>query len=39
MNTADLSIFVSQFGIGAAEEIQAWISAHDGHPFIELHLQ
>jgi hypothetical protein len=38
MHTADLSIFVSQFGIGAAEEIQAWICAQDGHPFIELHL-
>jgi hypothetical protein len=38
MHNADLSIFVSQFGIGASEEIQAWICAHDGHPFIELHL-
>jgi hypothetical protein len=38
MHTADLSILVSQFGIGASEEIQAWICAHDGHPFIELHL-
>ena len=32
------SIFVSQFGMGAAEEVQAWICEHDGHPFIELHL-
>jgi hypothetical protein len=39
MHSADLSIFVSQFGIGASEEIQAWICAHDGHPFIELHLR
>jgi hypothetical protein len=38
MHIADLSILVSQFGLGASEEIQAWICEHDGHPFIELHL-
>ena len=38
MNTTEHSIFVSQFGLGAAEEIQAWICEHEGHPFIELHL-
>jgi hypothetical protein len=38
MNTTEHSIFVSQFGMGAAEEIQAWICEHDGHPFIELRL-
>jgi hypothetical protein len=38
MHTAAHSIFVSQFGIGAAEEVQAWICEHDGHPFIELQL-
>jgi hypothetical protein len=38
MNTAGHSIFVNQFGMGAAEEVQAWICEHDGHPFIELHL-
>ena len=29
---------VGQFPIGGAEEVQAWIRAHNGHPFIELHL-
>jgi hypothetical protein len=29
---------VGQFHIGGTEEVQAWILAHDGHPFIELHL-
>ena len=38
MNAAAHSIFVSQFGMGAAEEVQAWICEHVGHPFIELHL-
>ena len=37
MNTAEHAIFVSQFGMGASEVVQAWICAHDGHPFIELH--
>ena len=38
MNIAGHSIFVSQFEMGAAEEVQAWICEHDAHPFIELHL-
>jgi hypothetical protein len=38
MNAAEHAIFVSQFGMGAAEEVQAWLREHDGHPFIELHL-
>jgi hypothetical protein len=29
---------VGQFGIGAEEEVQAWILIHEGHPFIELRL-
>jgi hypothetical protein len=29
---------VGQFPIGGTEEVQAWIRASDGHPFIELHL-
>jgi hypothetical protein len=29
---------MGQFGIGADEEIQAWILNHEGHPFIELRL-
>jgi len=38
MDTAAQAIFVSQFGMGAAEEVQAWLCEHEGHPFIELHL-
>jgi hypothetical protein len=38
VKSAAHSIFVSQFGIGAAQEVQAWICEHEGHPFIELHL-
>jgi hypothetical protein len=30
---------VGQFGIGAEEEVQAWILKHEGHPFIELRLR
>jgi hypothetical protein len=37
VNTAENSTFVSQFGMGASEVVQAWICEHDGHPFIELH--
>jgi hypothetical protein len=29
---------VGQFHLGGAEDVQAWIRAHNGHPFIELHL-
>jgi hypothetical protein len=29
---------VGQFSVGAAEEVQAWILEHDGHPFIEIRL-
>ena len=39
MDTTGRSACVGQFGLGAAEEVQAWICEHDGHPFIELHLQ
>jgi hypoxanthine phosphoribosyltransferase len=28
---------VGQFSVGAAEEVQAWILEHMGHPFIEIH--
>src|SRR5262245_28389738 len=38
VDTTEHSTCVGQFGIGAAEEVQAWICVHDGHPFIELHL-
>ena len=38
MNSAEHSTCVGQFGMGAAEDVQAWICTHDGHPFIELHL-
>ena len=38
MDTTERSTCVGQFGMGAAEEVQAWICEHDGHPFIELHL-
>lgn len=30
---------VGQFHLGGAEDVQAWIRAHNGHPFIELHLR
>src|SRR5262245_58259460 len=36
---AENGIFAGQFGIGAAEEVQAWICDNDGHPFIELRLR
>jgi hypothetical protein len=29
-------VFVGQFSIGKAEEVEAWILEQDGHPFIEL---
>jgi hypothetical protein len=29
--------FVGQFSVGAAEEVQAWVLEHMGHPFIEIH--
>jgi hypothetical protein len=29
---------VGQFSIGTTEEVQAWIRADEGHPFIEIHL-
>jgi hypothetical protein len=38
MDTAAQATFVSQFGTGAAEEVQAWLCEYEGHPFIELHL-
>jgi hypothetical protein len=28
-----------QFSVGVAEDVQAWICEHEGHPFIELHLR
>lgn len=30
---------VGQFSMGAAEEVQAWVFEHDGHPFIEIQLR
>jgi hypothetical protein len=38
VNRAECSIFVSQFGIGAGEEVQGWLCEYEGHPFIEIHL-
>ena len=29
---------VGQFHLGGTEEVQAWIRAHNGYPFVELHL-
>jgi hypothetical protein len=38
MHTDVHTSLVGQFSIGAAEEVQAWIVAHEDHPFIEIHL-
>ncbi len=38
VNTAERSTCVGQCGIAAAENVQAWICTHDGHPSIGLHL-
>jgi hypothetical protein len=37
VDTPARSTCVGPFGLGAAEEVQAWIGEHKGHPFIELH--
>jgi hypothetical protein len=37
VDTPEHSTCVGQFGIGADEDVQAWICEHEGHPFIELH--
>jgi hypothetical protein len=33
------STLVGQFSVGAAEEVEAWVLEHMGHPFIEIHYQ
>jgi hypothetical protein len=39
MHTEAHPTLVGQFSIGAAEDVQAWILTHEGHPFIALHLR
>lgn len=39
MEAANHATLVSQFTLGAGEEVQAWICQHDAHPFIELRLR
>jgi hypothetical protein len=39
VHTIPYSTCVGQFRVGAAEDVQAWICEHEGHPFIELHLR
>jgi hypothetical protein len=37
MPTDEHTSLVAQFSVGAAEEVQAWVLEHMGHPFIEIH--
>lgn len=39
MEPATHATLVSQFQIGSAEEVQAWICEQGDHPFIEIHLR